>query len=67
MSQEGTAPEPSSSEEELSDYREVLSCMRRRFEARGMFDAMDLVEQLDDAISQAITDRRPRPMLRIVK
>jgi len=67
MSQEGTALDSSSGEEEISDYRVVLSCMRKRFEAHGMFDAMDLVEQLDDAISQAITERRPRSILRIVK
>jgi len=67
MCQEGTALDFSSSEEEISDYRVVLSCMRKRFEAHGMHDAADLVEQLDDAISQAIANRRPRPLLRIVK
>jgi hypothetical protein len=41
--------------------------MRKRFETHGMFDAVDLVQQLDDAISQAIANRRPRPLLRIVK
>lgn len=67
MSQEGTALDSSSSKEEISDYRVVLSCMRKRFEAYGMLDAMDLVEQLDDAIAQAVADRRPQPILRIVK
>jgi len=67
MSQEGTALDVSSHEEDLSDYLELLACMRRRFEARGMFDAMDLVEQLNDTISRAIAAERPRPMLRIVK
>lgn len=67
MSQEGTALDSSACEEEISDYRVVLSCMRKRFETHGMFDAADLVEQLDNAISQAIANRRPRPLLRIVK
>jgi len=67
MSQEGTPLEPPSCEEELSDYRILLSCMRRRLEARAMTEALDLVDQLDDAISRGISTERPRPRLRIVK
>jgi hypothetical protein len=66
MSQQNNVQETITSEEELSDYRLVLTCMRKRFETYGMLEALDRLEKLDGAISQAITDRRPRPSLRIV-
>jgi len=49
-------------EEELSDYRIVLSCIRKRFERYGMTDALERLERLDDAILQAIMERGPRPL-----
>ncbi len=55
-----------SSEEELSDYRVVLSCMRKRFEGYGMLDALERLEKLDAAIFQAILDRLPPPIMRTV-
>jgi hypothetical protein len=59
MSRKNTTLETPSGEEELSDYRLVLSCMRKRFEGYGMLDALDRLEKLDAAIFQAILDRVP--------
>ncbi len=47
--------------EELSDYRVVLSCIRKRLERYGMTDALERLKRLDDALHQAIIDRGPRP------
>lgn len=44
-------------EEELSDYRVVLSCIRKRLERYGMTEALERLERLDDAIVRAMTDR----------
>lgn len=66
MSQQNNALEVITTEEELSDYRLVLTCMRKRFEAYGMLEALDRLEKLDATLSREITDRRPRPSLRIV-
>ena len=41
-------------EEELSDYRVLLACMRKRLENYGMADALERLEQLDNALLQAI-------------
>lgn len=46
-------------EEELSDYRVLLSCIRKRLESYGMTEALERLERLDDAILQAIMDRTP--------
>ncbi len=48
-------------EEELSDYRVVLSCMRRRLEGYGMTDALRRLEMLDDAILEAIRQKQSAP------
>ena len=66
MSQQNNALETLSTEEELSDYRLFLSCMRKRFEAYGMLEALDRLDKLDTALSREIADRRPRVSLRIV-
>ncbi|HTT99507.1 MAG TPA: hypothetical protein VMF58_15775 [Rhizomicrobium sp.] len=66
MSQQNTAQEMITTEEELSDYLLVLTCMRKRFEAHAMLEALDRLEKLETAISRAIVDRRPPPTLRIV-
>ena len=55
-----------STEDELSDYRTVLSCMRRRFEGYGMLEALERLEKLDAAIFQAILDGLPPPQLRTI-
>lgn len=47
------------SREELSDYREVLDCMRRRLEKYGMVEALEPLERLDDALLRAIVERLP--------
>lgn len=47
------------SREELSDYREVLDCMRRRLEKYGMIEALEPLERLDDALLRAIIERLP--------
>jgi hypothetical protein len=44
-------------DEELSDYRVVLDCIRKRLERYGMTEALERLERLDDAIVQAIMDR----------
>ncbi len=49
-------------EEELSDYRVVLSCIRKRLVRYGMTEALERLERLDDAIVKAITDRGMRPV-----
>jgi len=54
-----TESENASTEEELSDYRIVLSCMRKRFEGYGLLDALERLEKLDAAIFQAILDGLP--------
>jgi hypothetical protein len=48
-------------EDELSDYRIWLSCIRERLVDLGMPEALELLERLDDAILQAIIDRVPPP------
>jgi len=53
-------------EEELSDYRVVLSCIRKRLARYGMTEAMERLERLDDAIVQAIMDRAMRSASRLL-
>jgi hypothetical protein len=48
-------------EEELSDYRVLLSCMRKRLEGYGMTDALERLERLDAAIFQAILEGTAPP------
>jgi len=48
-------------QEELSDYRVLLSCMRKRLEGYGMLEALERLEKLDDAILQAIVGSIPSP------
>jgi len=45
--------------EELSDYRVLLGCIRKRLESYGMIDALQSLEQLDHAILQAIVEQEP--------
>lgn len=52
---------PPDREDELSDYRIVLSCIRDRLVSFGLIDALERLERLDDAILQAIIDRVPPP------
>ena len=66
MSGKEIASDTNTSEEELTDYRVVLSCMRRRFEGYGMLDALERLEKLDAAIFQAILDRLPPLSLRSI-
>lgn len=49
-------------EEELSDYRVVLSCIRKRLARYGMTEALERLERLDDAIVKAIMDRGIQPI-----
>jgi len=49
-------------DEELADYREVLSCIGRRLERYGLTEALERLESLDHAILQAIMDRVPGPI-----
>ncbi len=46
-------------EEELSDYRVLLACMRRRLEGYGMANALQRLEELDNALLQAIVENHP--------
>lgn len=46
--------------EQLSDYRVVLSCIGRQLEKYGMIEALERLEQLDDALLQAIVESVPR-------
>jgi len=48
-------------DEELSDYRVVLSCIRKRLERYGMVEALESLERLDTQLLQAIVDRLPPP------
>jgi hypothetical protein len=66
MSRQNNTKEAITTEEELSDYRLVLTCMRKRFETYGMIEALDRLEKLDATLSREIAERRPRPSLRIV-
>jgi hypothetical protein len=59
MSKNIGALDVATGEEELGDYRLVLSCMRKRFEGDGMLEALERLEKLDAAIFQAILDRLP--------
>ncbi|HWA02832.1 MAG TPA: hypothetical protein VG819_04810 [Rhizomicrobium sp.] len=61
MSRKNKAAEPKP-DEDLSDYRILLSCMRKRLEGYGMMEALDRLEQLDDAILEAIMDRIQPPL-----
>ncbi len=45
--------------EELSDYRVLLACIRKRLESYGLIDALQSLEQLDHAILQAIVEQEP--------
>ena len=45
--------------DELSDYRILLACLRKRLESYGMMDALRSLEQLDNAILQAIVEQEP--------
>ncbi len=45
--------------EELSDYRVLLACIRKRLKSYGMIDALQSLEQLDHAILQAIVEQEP--------
>ena len=66
MRSNNSVPSNASSEEELSDYRIVLSCMRRRFEGYGLLDVLERLEKLDAAIFQAILDGLPPPSERTI-
>lgn len=66
MSNKDIALGTATSEEELSDYRTVLSCMRRRFEGYGLLEALEKLEKLDAAIFQAILDGLPPPCQRTI-
>jgi hypothetical protein len=44
-------------EEELSDYRILLGCIRKRLKTRGLADAVESLERLDHAILEAILER----------
>lgn len=46
-------------EEELSDYRVLLACIRKRLINYGMADALERLEQLDNALLQAIVENQP--------
>jgi hypothetical protein len=52
-------PPESGNEDELSDYRVLLSCMRKRLEGYGMADALQRLEELDNALLEAIIEGRP--------
>ena len=43
--------------EELSDYRILLGCIRRRLKIHGLTEALDSLERLDRAILQAIVEQ----------
>ena len=43
--------------EELSDYRILLACIRRRLKTHGLTEALDNLERLDRAILQAIVEQ----------
>jgi hypothetical protein len=49
------------SEEELSDYRVVLSCMRKRLRECGMTLALQRLDELDRALQEAIAEGRMAP------
>jgi hypothetical protein len=44
-------------DEELSDYRILLGCIRKRLKTRGLADAVESLERLDHAILEAILER----------
>jgi hypothetical protein len=52
-------PPESGNEEELSDYRVLLACMRKRLEGYGMADALERLEELDNALLEAIIEGAP--------
>jgi hypothetical protein len=52
-------PLESGNEEELSDYRVLLACMRKRLEGYGMADALERLEELDNALLVAIVEGQP--------
>ena len=43
--------------EELSDYRILLACIRRRLKTYGLTEAIENLERLDHAILQAILEQ----------
>jgi hypothetical protein len=43
--------------EELSDYRILLGCIRKRLKTYGLTDALENLERLDHAILQAIIEQ----------
>jgi hypothetical protein len=44
-------------DEELSDYRILLGCIRKRLKTRGLADAVESLERLDHAILEAMLER----------
>jgi hypothetical protein len=58
MSQTSNLQPDASSEEELTDYRVLLACMRKRLEGYGMADALERLEELDNALLVAIAEGR---------
>jgi hypothetical protein len=49
-------PPDSGNEEELSDYRVLLACIRKRLEGYGMAEALERLEELDNALVEAIVE-----------
>lgn len=62
MARKAKTCEPQVTGDDLSDYRVLLSCMRKRFEGYGMLEALDRLERLDDAILEAILDGLQPPL-----
>lgn len=53
-------------DEELADYRVVLSCIRKRLERYGMLEAVESLKRLDHQLLQAIVDHPPPPDRRAI-
>jgi hypothetical protein len=51
-------PPESGNEEELSDYRVLLACIRKRLEGYCMAEALERLEELDNALLEAIVGRK---------
>ncbi len=43
--------------EELSDYRILLACIRKRLRTYGLTEALESLERLDHAILEAIVEQ----------
>jgi hypothetical protein len=59
MSRSTTLSPEGGNEEELSDYRILLACIRKRLEGYGMAKALQRLEALDNALLQAIIENQP--------